>query len=314
MGLKFDWVNPNIGLTKETRIYRSSKRITDLASAQVIATLPETATTYTDPSPPLNTVSHYCLVFVLLDDSLVKCSSQPKGYFPNGTGPGPTELLIGDWDIGYFGALPVSSLYTADELRAAIGTASLPGQVVGITNAKMTTWYKFVFEGKIIFVPQGHLVTNVKWVDLYNKGLVYGVDGPGVVNVTTGITGPVNQRVVLTKGGNTYKVRTPKGLNKSTGPLYPTAVASDLVGSEWDSILSNSFLVGQQVFNNAGSGKLNTFTIANLTGTPYYWMSITQHTVNAAGNSWVRGDTGYVDSNTSSLTGAWMPFLELEFA
>lgn len=315
MGLKFDWVNPNTELTKEVRIYRSSKSITELTPELLLVTLPKDSITHTDMTPAVNTVSHYCLVFVLTDGSLVKCPNQPTGYFPDGTGPGPSTISIGDWNVGYFGTLPVSDLYGADELRTALGTAALPGSGVGITNAKMTLWYKFVFEGKILFVPQGHLVTNTKWCDLYNKGLIFGIDGPGVVKVTTGVSGPVNQRVTLTKNENTYKVRTPKGLNKPADVLYPTwGVAEDLIGSEWDSIVSASFITNYQSINSTGLGKLNTFVMGDVAGNPLYWMSLTQHVVDVAGSCHIRGTTGYPDTDTKSLTGNWLPFLELEFA
>lgn len=314
MGLKFDWVNPNIGLTKETRVYRSSKRITELKPELLLVTLASDSTTYTDSTPPVNTVSHYCLVFVLTDETLVKCPNQPMGYFPDGTGPGSPTPLTGDWEVGYFGTLPVSDLYGADELRAALGTASLPGSVVGITNAKMTLWYKFVFEGKIIFVPQGHMVTGVKWCDIYNKGLMFGTDGPGVVKVTTGISGPVNQRVALTKNGNTYRVRTPKALNKPVDALYPgLSVNADLIGSEWESIVSASFITNYQTVSPTGVGRLNSFTVGDVVGYPLYWMSITQHAIDAAGQSHSRGNTGYPDTDAKALTGPWLPFLELEF-
>lgn len=318
MGLKLDWKNSNSSITKEIRIYRSTTPIVDLAGATPLVTLPNTAVTYTDPSPPVSTVTYYQLVFVGLDNQLIPCSSQPYGYFPNGTGPGRQDLLRGTWSTGYFGTVPVADVYTPDELRAALGTSTISGATILATNARMTVWHKFVFEGKILFYPQAALISNVRWSAIYNKGWMYGVDGPGPALTTTNVPTPVNQKTLLVKGAFTYRVRTPKGLNKPVGQLYPSInVEADLIGSEWDQLVSNLFLSGHRLaFNTTGLGRLESLTFVSPTYEAGSLWSMTQHVGNAGDASHVRGGSSYPDqdalSPSAQLTN-WVPVLQLEF-
>lgn len=318
MGIKLDWVNPNSAISKEVRIYRSSTPIADLSAATPLTTLLNTATTYTDQTAPVNTVTYYQLVFVGLDDQLIPCTSQPYGYFPNGTGPGQQELLRGTWECGYFGTVPVADIYTPDELRTVLDTASISGVTVGITNAKMTVWHKFVFEGKILFYPQGGLVGNIRWSAIYNKGWMYGIDGPGPGLVTTNVPTPVNQKTLITKGAFTYRVRTPKGIDKPITQLYPSvAPETDLIGSEWDRLVSALFASGHRLsFNSTGIGRLESLAPVAATVEFGNLWSITQHAATATDSSHVRGGTTYPDQDVVSPAGAvgsWAPVLQLEY-
>lgn len=314
MSVKLDWVNQPKWTFKEIRIYRSLTRIVDIANASLVATLPNGAVTFTDTTAPTNTVVHYRLVFVEQNDELVICSNQPYGHFPNGTGPGAQKVAVGTWGCGYFGIVLTSAIYTPDELRLVLGTASMGTPV--ITNAQMTYWHKFVFDGKILFYPQGALISGIRWSDIYKKGWMYGIDDTGPRLVTSNIPTPVNQKYVLTKGGFTYLVRTPRGLNKPIDAIYPTAgVVDDLVGSEWDSLLSASIVAGHSLPTNiAGLGRIQSLLHSGVEGTN--WRSVTQHVSSAADVSHHRGIPGTIDYDlvvNNSNNGYWMPVLQLEY-
>lgn len=318
MAVKLDWKNPNAGISKEVRIYRSANPISDLAVTTLIATLAATAVTYTDATAPENTVSYYQLVFVGLDNQLIPCSSQPYGHFPNGTGPGQQVLLRGTWEVGYFGTVPVVDIYTPDELRTALNTASLAGATAVITNAKMTLWHKFVFEGKILFYPQGALITGVNWAAIYNKGWMYGIDGVGPGLVTSNVPIPVNQKTLITKGSFTYRVRTPKGLNKPIDKLYPTAnVIDDLIGSEWDRLVAALYANGHiMTYNTPGLGRLES--LSNTSVEFLNLFSLTQHVATVGGTPHSRGYSTNPDQDSVSGAGTgasvtWVPVLQLEY-
>lgn len=315
MGIKLDWNNPNAALTKEIKVYRSLSKITDLGLATLIATLSAAATTYTDTEAPLNTVAHYQLVFVGLDDQLYPCGSRPYGNFLNGTGPGAQDLMCGTWECGYFGTVPVGQIYTPDELRTALNTASISGVTAGVTNAQMTLWHKFVWEGKIVFYPQGYLIGGIRWSTIYNKGWMHGIDGPGPRPITSNVPAAIDQKVLLTKSGFTYRVRTPKGLNKPVDQVWTGANNDEyLAGSEWDSLLSASRLSGQtRPFNTTGLGHLQSISTGTETT---MWMSITQHAATTADVSHARGTAANIDIDTITASGSgvlWMPVLQLEF-
>lgn len=320
MSVKLDWKNPNTAISKGVRIYRSLALITELNVGDLLATLPGDALTYTDVTAPMNTVIYYQLVFVGLDDQLVPCGSQPYGHFPGGTGPGQQSLLRGSWGCGYFGTVPVADIYTPDELRTVLGTATIAGAVAAITNAKMTLWHKFVFEGKILFYPQGALISGINWAAIYNKGWIYGIDSNGPGLVTLNVPTPVNQKVLITKGAFTYRVRTPKGLNKPVDKLYPTAnVLADLIGSEWDSLVSGLYSSGHILaFNIAGVGRLESLVGVTATVEFNNLFSLTQHVVAANGTPHSRGYTNIPDQDSISGGGSgsntyWAPVLQLEY-
>jgi hypothetical protein len=151
------------------------------------------------------------------------------------TGPGRSTILRGDWNIGLMDIITSSQLFTASELKTALGLGV--GFGGNVNDAVAGHWYKFIRRGKIIFIPTAPLSNTgtIRWTDLYNAGLVYGVDGPGAApfNLTTAgltppVTAPVNQKRVVVKDGHSFLVRTPTlstlptdqfmGANKDTFP------------------------------------------------------------------------------------------------
>lgn len=87
-------------------------------------------------------------------------------------------------------------------------------------------WLKFASKGKILYVAKQPLRHSISWEDLYQAGLVYGVDGPGPSPSPSG--SPVNQLRALTLGEHFLTVRLLTG-----GDADPAAEA----GGEWNRLL-----------------------------------------------------------------------------
>lgn len=129
-----------------------------------------------------------------------------QGFFLD-TGPGPQKLLMGDWYAGYFGVVSNQELASRDDIIGATGglTAAQAAQYKYAQNC----WYKFVYKGRILYYPNVRTgYANI--VDVYNAGMVYGVDGVGsAVPQGANPAGGVPQSAMFTKNGYKYRVRLP---------------------------------------------------------------------------------------------------------
>lgn len=201
MSIRVNWVNNNINFTN-IKIYRSTEVIEGKPLGTPIATL-TTGTTYLDTTSIPDTVYWYALEITNAGESVISYLVPTVQVSVNG--PGPVELLRGDAMCGYYGQVPSEEMLTNAELHAMVNVGTLINQV--------TKWDKFIFKGKILYLPRTPCISNATWNTLYNAGLIYGVDGPGLPK---GIA-PVNQLVVVTKGNFDFKVRT---LRAGTDPDY----------------------------------------------------------------------------------------------
>ncbi|AFQ96611.1 virion structural protein [Erwinia phage phiEaH2] len=111
------------------------------------------------------------------------------GYYPN-SGPGPKTLRAGNTLMGYFGKVDASELYTHAELYN-LTLKGTPATLYAGTEG----WYKFFYQGGIIYLPVTPLAYNVNWSIIYNAGIAYGIEGVGAYPTVT----PVNQSKILTK-------------------------------------------------------------------------------------------------------------------
>lgn len=117
-----------------------------------------------------------------------------KPYYPN-SGPGPKSLAGGNEQAGYFGTLTQNQLFTPTELFNLLGIPT----IAPTTDATLI-WGKFFYKGKIVYIPTAPINSSgqlFSWQDLYQLGLVYGVDGDGAFPYPAG--SPMNQRVTITK-------------------------------------------------------------------------------------------------------------------
>lgn len=72
------------------------------------------------------------------------------GYFPE-SGPGPTELLRGTWEFGYFGEVSSTELPSYQDMIDALLSAGAVARTWTSTNP--TAWNKCIVNGRIIFIP-----------------------------------------------------------------------------------------------------------------------------------------------------------------
>ena len=96
-----------------------------------------------------------------------------KPFFPD-SGPGSKYLKAGNADIGWFGLVTSAELFQGWEVSSALNLTA--GSAFNENN---TTWMKFVYYGKYLFVAQQPLRRNLSWNDVYSAGGIYGVRGPG---------------------------------------------------------------------------------------------------------------------------------------
>lgn len=216
-----------------------------------------------------------------------------SGFYPN-SGPGPKNLLQGNTAMGYFGTVDAKDLFTHAELSALAFLKGTKPVLLGDTEG----WYKFYYNGKIIYLPITPLGNTVSWNTLYSEGLVYGTDDNGKYPAAT----PVNQSRIVTRdsasGGRSYfRIRLP---SVGVDPMP--------AGTPPDSNISGSEL---QMFNYLRNG-----TWASLTGSWWTQWMITQNTVSTAVanskivtlsiQSWTQ-----VPKTDTSTGWYWFPVLEL---
>ncbi|ANH52264.1 putative virion structural protein [Erwinia phage vB_EamM_Desertfox] len=124
-----------------------------------------------------------------------------------GTGPGPATLLnyynpSPGYETGYYGTIPPSQFIDTATLR------SLTGFNNGTVYNSGVTWAKFVVDGKILFIPTATMINSCSWEQLYAKGMVYGIAGPGKYPYPA--TPLVPQNKTITFLGYKFLVRLPK--------------------------------------------------------------------------------------------------------
>lgn len=269
--------------------------------------------TYTDTTVPDKSVRYYMLEAVKAGATTQYSQCMQYGSFAQ-TGPGNNTVLRGNWNAGYMGFVPNALMTSISGLRGLLGGPAIGGIPA---NGTMTGWYKFVYKGKILFIPNAPFTTTgtATWSQIYNAGLVYGVDGPGAapfslvaVGASPAIAAPVNQYKVVTIGTDNFLVRLPKISTLPTDQNVPDK--SSFVGSEWWDLMcsmTTSILA-------ADVPLLQPFKWSDATGIPYP-LAATQHfqaTANLAVSNGNWSDI-FPRSIVSAAAGAWIhwvPVLE----
>ena len=300
MSIRLTFTNPNNA--DSVKIYRSESKI-DLATLpDPLATLPGNATTFSDVTAVRNKVYYYVISSIKGSDVLFT-PNQQYGYFPD-TGPGPSKLLRGNWNEGYFGTCTQAELFGTTELCNAL---SFPTTSANGTN---WVWHKFILDGKILFMPDMSLCSTT-WYDLYNAGLVYGVDGNG--DTPSGFTGsPKNQKKQVTKNNRTYWVRLPKASAAPTSEYLTdfSAVDGRWAEGEWNRTLGRMGCANFSLCTRSRLGNKPVYTTnnSNFTGA---W---TQHMRTNGSPIWfwnVAGSDVPVQVSWTTAYYAWRPVLEL---
>jgi hypothetical protein len=206
MAIKLDWKDLSLKGYTGVNIYRNAGKfdMSQALPAPLVANLAANTVTYTDTTAVKNTSYSY-LIAGVKDGKVTGGVPFTAGNY-NDTGPGPTTLARGDWFCGYFGEVSSADLFTTGDIKTQIPTTA------GMTLNTISTWYKFIYNGKIIFTP-GISIGTVSWFAVYAAGLIYGTDDNG--NVPSGANPnptPKNQMARMTKGGWSFIFRAPKGV------------------------------------------------------------------------------------------------------
>lgn len=88
--------------------------------------------------------------------------------FPNNLGPGPTTLIGGNADAGFYGEVPSS------ELLDGVTLASRFNLTAGIPHNTNEPWLKFILDGTILYYAKKTFRYNLHWANLNAVGVVYG--------------------------------------------------------------------------------------------------------------------------------------------
>lgn len=115
------------------------------------------------------------------------------------TGPGPGELLAGDYDLGFYGEVSSGDFITFSDLTSEVGVTE------GESLPQSELWLKFAYQGKTLFQPYRTIRGSISWEALYQSGLVYGVDGVGRDPLPN--NEPVNQYTTISVQGRVFIVR-----------------------------------------------------------------------------------------------------------
>lgn len=209
MQLKLKWRNPNT-LTTTVSIYRDDTAVAVAELGDPVVTLNGTVTEWLDNNVILGKTYFYTWKTENGGHSVFTKPLEVKAEYS--LGPGPSELVYGDMSLGYFGSLTYAELFTAPEILTLtkMGLSALGN---GLIN-----WDKFARNGKILYVPSTPLALNQTWANAYDRGCVFGVDGPGPWRTPNWNGGEVNQLTKISKSGNDFIVRLPTGLDDRNNP------------------------------------------------------------------------------------------------
>lgn len=276
MGVKLTWQNRGTVPLDSIKIYRSATKTGELV---LIDTIAGTALSYEDTTMPTTNRVYWYSVASVLNGNETRGQLTPMGHFPD-SGPGPKNIILGDWEFGYFGEVTtdLSALPTFDEVAAAGGFNKS-------TNAAdtPTKFRKWVINGKIIYMPNAVIGTTSA-----NNLITYKLLKP-----VNNDSAPV---LSIGKGNYGFKVRVPNG-----STLVDTTPWSDINGdasklksevcalvlhhtnldntSEANRYFKGSWRYGDETAGNSSSG--NIF-LGYASATTYYGLRWSVYTTPAA--------------------------------
>jgi hypothetical protein len=303
MGIRIEWVDPNQA-NAPVSIYRSeNKMLDDNNLPEPIAVVPSNTGFYLDEDIIRNKLYYYRVATPGVEGSGELVITPNKGLmFMPYTGPGPKNIIRGDYEFGIFGRMPMGNLFSAQELVSWSGIDVITETVPGIPNE----WVKFIHKGKIYFTPTMPIATKVSWLSLYNAGLVYGeipkVEWPPLVKDTYPFV-PQNKTISLRE--HLFGVRFPTSRKNSQSTAGDQA---SLIGGEWDQFIASLYVV--RTFPDAnGNPQLDD------NGNPPYASFTTDVSVAGCLNRGysTAGDSTFnsLPSGTTDAVNGWRPLLTL---
>lgn len=128
------------------------------------------------------------------------------------TVPGPSSLIGGNLQAGFYGEVPTSEFITGDELARKIGLTA------GKSQFSNEPWLKFSYLGKTEFIAKKPFRHSISWNNINVANAVFG-----------------NRTIKI--GDNTYKIRLPKGKNEGKQNDSSSYTGSILHNSEWNRLM-----------------------------------------------------------------------------
>lgn len=233
MKLTLKWTNRNEG-EDGTRVYRSDAPMDPEALPTPIGTVDPGVSEFVDENVVRGEIYYYRFEVFKGDDAALSNEMEVQAL-PR-TGPGPQELIAGDYELGYFGQVTSFDFFTAEELEFMIGyDESINPNSNRDVNAP--PWFKFAYKGRILFIPQQGLRYHTTWQELYEQGMVYGTTDIGPA-VPAGVT-PTVQDKTVTKNGETFSIRLIRGAPERpwNATIVDDADSVGLNGSEWNDLI-----------------------------------------------------------------------------
>lgn len=225
-----------------------------------------------------------------------------KGVFYN-SGPGPIALEFGDIELGFFGEVTQSELFSPAQINASL--QNLAG--ASIINPT-SVWLKFAYKKKFLFIAKQPMFGTVNWDGLYDNGLIYGTDDSGTYN-----NGKLrNQIRLIGKNSHRFKIRTITADDVDPSEISVTGLDNaNYHASEVTDLLYRVYDFDTALYPE----KFARYTDAQLgTGGGYEIVRETSKT--NASDGYVRGNSSimrtFLDAKARTpAVGRWRPVLEL---
>lgn len=218
MQLKLKWRNPNT-LATTVSLYRNDTAVPAAELGAPIVTLNGTVTEWLDNNVILGKTYFYTWKTENAGNSVFTKPLEVKAEYS--LGPGPSELLYGDMSLGYFGTVPYTELFTAQEILTMTKVNS------GVYSNGLVYWDKFARNGKVLYTPTAPISVSCTWQAIYRAGCVFGVDGPGPWRTPNWNAEAVNQLTKISKLGNDFIIRLPTGLDDRNNPERTAKTIND---------------------------------------------------------------------------------------
>lgn len=311
MNIVLTWTNLNTG-TFTTKVYRGTAPLDRANLTNPLVTLTAGESTWTDTTAVRGTQYYYVLESSNANDK-ESTINIPVQALPR-RGPGPAEVKLGDYNLGWYGTLTATEFITSGDLANAVGLTS------GTQSNVAPSWQKFARKGKTLYVPTVPLYHGLSWKVLYDLGLVFGVDGPGPYNAGADVQ--QSKKVVI--NGETYRVRLMTGFSDvltefpSSSATVTEPMETNL--NEWNDLIYPLSYLTPDVQRIANYSQL---TPAQLGMSSTMNSCLVQERVSAATNSsavarGTAGNTGVratiaqrIAVGQTALSYHWRPVLEL---
>ncbi|MEY5681666.1 hypothetical protein WI971_23760 [Salmonella enterica subsp. enterica serovar Corvallis] len=232
MSIILNWKQQPGQTLDSIEIYRYDgprQSVNPVSPGEPIATLPGNTTTYEDKSTEAYKTYQYRIVAVKGKEKVMGLPIV-QGDFPM-TGPGPQELIRGDWWRGYFGTLTNEEfIFSYVEMNGLIGFYAW--------NNSPKLFHKFVYKGRILFIPDTYTRSGTSWNEQYRQGLAWGTDDFG--SAPAGVTN-TNQRKTFNKDGYEYVLRLPRLADYNYVHSSYFIGSSYLLEGEWHNTFASLF-------------------------------------------------------------------------